>query len=60
MIAEQTDDENARGVEWRKENGALTYKVISVQERSFNPRMYYLPVPLSEINKTGMQQNPGY
>jgi starch-binding outer membrane protein, SusD/RagB family len=60
MIAEQTDDENAKGVEWKKENGTLSYKVISVQERSFNPRMYYLPVPLSEINKTGIQQNPGY
>lgn len=60
MIAEVTDNENATGVEWRMENGALTYKVVDVQQRSFNPRMYYLPIPLSEVNKTGLEQNPGY
>jgi hypothetical protein len=47
-------------VEWKKENGTLTYKVVNVQQRSFNPRMYYMPIPLAEINKTGMEQNPGY
>jgi len=60
MIAEQTDNKNAKGIEWNKVNGELKYSIINVQERSFSERMYYMPIPLSEINKTGMQQNPGY
>ncbi|GAA4314230.1 RagB/SusD family nutrient uptake outer membrane protein [Compostibacter hankyongensis] len=68
MIAEETDGKNAQGVEWKKvdangnlsPNGKLQYNVVSVQERKFNPREYYLPIPLLEINKTGLEQNPGY
>lgn len=60
MIADETDNENAKGIEWKKENGTLKYNMVNVQERSFTPRMYYIPVPLAEINKTGMEQNPGY
>ncbi|PSR54036.1 RagB/SusD family nutrient uptake outer membrane protein [Adhaeribacter arboris] len=60
MIAEETGNKNAKGIEWKKENGVLKYNIIDVQQRSFTARMYYLPIPLSEINKTGLEQNPGY
>jgi hypothetical protein len=68
MIAEETDNKNAAGVEWKKVNangelspaGTLQYKMVTAQQRSFLARMYYLPIPLSEINKTDLQQNPGY
>jgi hypothetical protein len=68
MIAAETDNKNATGVEWKKVNangelspaGTLQYKTVTAQQRSFLPRMYYMPIPLSEINKTDLQQNPGY
>lgn len=60
MIADQTENKNARGIEWRKTTGQLTYNIVNVEERRFTPRMYYMPIPLSEINKTGLEQNPDY
>jgi hypothetical protein len=61
MIAEETDNRNARGVEWTKSpDGTLQYNFVNVQERNFHPRMYYMPIPLTEINKTDLEQNPGY
>ncbi|MEX2592595.1 MAG: RagB/SusD family nutrient uptake outer membrane protein [Anditalea sp.] len=61
MIAEETDNRNARGVEWTKSpDGTLQYSMVNVQERSFNSRMYYMPIPLTEVNKTDLEQNPGY
>ncbi len=60
MIADETENRNARGIEWRKVNGQLTYNFVNVEERRFTPRMYYMPIPLAEINKTGLEQNPDY
>ncbi|MEO7047453.1 MAG: RagB/SusD family nutrient uptake outer membrane protein [Ferruginibacter sp.] len=60
MIADQTDNENATGVAWNKINGVLKSNPVTAQVRMFVPRMYYMPIPLSEIQKTGMEQNPGY
>lgn len=61
LIADQTANEDPMGVEWTKHpDGSLTYEMVTVQNRSFTPRMYYLPIPLAEINKTGLEQNPGY
>jgi starch-binding outer membrane protein, SusD/RagB family len=60
MIADETENKNARGIEWRMVGGELTYNIVNVEERRFTPRMYYMPIPLSEINKTGLEQNPNY
>ncbi len=62
MIAEEVLNQNALGMEWKKDdNGQLSYDVINVQNRQFDPtRMYYIPIPRSEIEKTDLVQNPGY
>lgn len=61
MIAEETLGKNATGVEWSKSaDGTLTSRPVNVQIRNFEPRMYYIPIPLDEVNKTGLTQNPGY
>lgn len=61
QIADTQLDINIKGVEWVKlPDGSLEYEAIAIQERRFEPRMYYLPIPLLEINKTDLQQNPGY
>jgi len=60
MIADETENRNAKGIEWKKASGQLTYNIVNVEERRFTPRMYYMPIPLAEINKTGLEQNPDY
>ena len=68
MIADSTANENAMGLQWEKVDedgnldpaGELTYKIITTQERHFYERMYYLPIPIDEINKSDIEQNPGY
>jgi starch-binding outer membrane protein, SusD/RagB family len=69
MITDQTEGKTAKGIAWSKVDGsgnlsttgALKYDLISVQTRSFSPKMYYLPVPLSEMQKAkSLEQNPGY
>lgn len=63
-IAEDVLNKNATGIKVFKEsNGTLTYTPgQQVEVRKFTaPRMYWLPVQLSEINKNpSLQQNPGY
>ncbi|MDZ7690886.1 MAG: RagB/SusD family nutrient uptake outer membrane protein [Balneolaceae bacterium] len=41
-------------------SGNLTYNRITAFERNFQPRMYSLPIPLEEIQKSSLKQNPGY
>jgi len=68
MIADVVENENAMGIQWKKvdengnidSNGELTYEIVSIQERNFFPRMYYLPIPIGEIEKAGLEQNAGY
>lgn len=68
MIAESTEQRTCQGIVWRKldgngeldPNGQLTYTLEAFQERSFDPKFYYLPIPRSEIEKSGLVQNPGY
>lgn len=68
MTAVEELSKDAKGISWRKvnslgdldPNGQLVYEIITNQERDFKERMYYLPIPLSEIEKTDLQQNPGY
>jgi starch-binding outer membrane protein, SusD/RagB family len=69
MIADQTDNKDIYGIEWKKfdedgnlsSTGTLHYNLIHVQKRYFHDRMYYLPIPLSEIEKSNLlEQNSGY
>jgi starch-binding outer membrane protein, SusD/RagB family len=68
MIAAQVFDEDARGIEWQlldengnmSPNGTLTRIYIPVQTRHFYDKMYYLPIPSSEIERTDLEQNVGY
>jgi starch-binding outer membrane protein, SusD/RagB family len=68
MMAEEILKEDAIGIEWEKRNeqgeidynGTKQYKIITTQERDFKPRMLYLPIPLSEIERTDLEQNSGY
>ncbi len=61
--------EDIKGVQWKKQdasgkldaNGKLTLiGPTLVEDRSFVKANYYLPIPLSEIEKSGMKQNEGY
>lgn len=68
MIAGNTENESVLGREWKYVdedgeldiNGELIYNDIVVQEREFNPRNYYLPIQRSEVERSGIEQNPGY
>jgi tetratricopeptide (TPR) repeat protein len=70
MIAGQTEKINLTGLEWRKvddsgnlsSDGQLEYTLVTNMERDFPDRLYYLPVPASEIQKSGglLEQNAGY
>lgn len=68
MIADSTENKNVLGREFKYVdasgnldiNGELIYNDIVVQTRAFHQRNYYLPIPRPEIEKSGMQQNPGY
>lgn len=61
-IANQTENQPVRGVSIvRDAGGKLTYNYISVQERRFADRNYYLPIPLKEVQANpALLQNPGY
>jgi hypothetical protein len=41
-------------------NGTLTYRYQIIQTRSFPEKFYYLPIPENEIQRSGIEQNPGY
>ncbi|WP_020533164.1 RagB/SusD family nutrient uptake outer membrane protein [Flexithrix dorotheae] len=60
--------EDIVGVNWEKQDangnldpeGELVMIDVEVEDRSFTEANYYLPIPLEEIEKSGMQQNFGY
>lgn len=60
-ILEQGMD-NAMGITIDKaEDGTKTYTLKTVQERIYTEKVYWQPIPLSEINKNAnLVQNPGY
>lgn len=42
-------------------NGTFTYQLITTQQRTWLPNLYYYPIPRSEIQKNpSIIQNPGY
>ncbi|MDR0547013.1 MAG: RagB/SusD family nutrient uptake outer membrane protein, partial [Dysgonamonadaceae bacterium] len=60
MIAPETLGVPARGIEAVKnEDGTITYSSFVVENRVWNDRMYFYPVPLKELKITdGWGQNP--
>lgn len=62
-VAGTTENQPVRGVNITRDttSGKLTYNAITVQERRFADRNYYLPIPLKEVQANPkLQQNPGY
>lgn len=48
-----------RGVSITKNaDGTFTYIAVNVENRVFQPKMYFYPIPQSELNITGWPQNP--
>lgn len=62
-IAEQTDNEPALGINVNKVGNSFTYSTkVALDGRQFHSRMYWLPIPRSEIQASNnkIEQNPGY
>ncbi len=60
-IAEVTENKPLMGVVITKNtDGTKTYNYKKVQDRIFKPQHYLLPIPRNEINRTNLDQNPGY
>jgi hypothetical protein len=61
LIADQTQNFQAQGMEVDRNGSATTYKIFTVRQHSFRTPMYLWPFPQSEIGKgAGLVQNPGY
>lgn len=60
MIAEVTGSIDIVAPAWGEINGELTYEIIPHMVRNFPHRQYYMPIPRAEINKSDLEQNPGY
>ncbi|MBN7813340.1 RagB/SusD family nutrient uptake outer membrane protein [Algoriphagus sp. H41] len=60
--------EDIQGVQWKRvdangnldKTGRLVMTKVQIENRSFVVANYYLPIPLSEVEKTGILQNYGY
>lgn len=61
-IAETTENKPVRQVIITRNpsTGVKTYTYQALEPRTFNSRHYLMPIPRTEINRTGLQQNPGY
>jgi hypothetical protein len=71
MTAEKLFNEDAKGIQWKyvdasgnlqspQDGGKLTYNILTVQERTFPKRQYFLPIPRKELERTDLKQNVGY
>lgn len=60
MIAESIMNAPLKGVRVRQSTpGVFTYNVVNVEDRVFSPKMYFYPIPQSELNiQTNWIQNP--
>lgn len=61
-IAEDIGTYWSQGMEiTRHEDDTYTYRLIDISERQFTNKLYWWPIPASEITKSpNMKQNPGY
>ena len=55
-------NEPLTGVQATKNGNHFSYQVKEVEKRTFTQKMYYYPIPHSEINKSNgiVKQNPGW
>ncbi len=63
MIAEQTENVPAYGIEITRSGNTFTYeRKVALDGRSFSPQHYWLPIPRDEIlaSNNSLQQNPNY
>jgi len=61
VIADQTENINASGMEVDRNGASVTYKQFIVRQHTFHTQMYLWPFPQTEIGKgAGLAQNPGY
>lgn len=59
MIADKAENLKIRGVGVTGASATgFVYQPNEVETRVFDPRMYFYPLPLNEINVTGWPQNP--
>lgn len=58
MIADRALGTPVHGVSINKRGGTFEYGQIEVEDRKFEDKMYFYPIPQSEINITGWPQNP--
>jgi len=60
-IAEETQNVNiGQVIINRTDGGSKTYQYKTLEQRFFKPGNYLLPIPATEIERTGLPQNPGY
>ena len=57
-IAGETLGAPVRGIVMTRKGSGYSYSAKIVEERSFEPKMYWYPIPQSEILQTGWEQNP--
>jgi len=56
-----TQNQQMHGMEVRRANGQVTYKIVPIDKHNFRPEMYYWPIPMTEVGKSPeLEQNPGY
>lgn len=64
MLGETYFNVPLRGLEITKTSdnpATFSYRVINVEDRVFEPKMYFYPIPQTELNiATGWIQNPGW
>ncbi|MBE9583234.1 RagB/SusD family nutrient uptake outer membrane protein [Mucilaginibacter sp. JRF] len=48
-----------KGIVWADAAGS-SYNLITTENRAFDPKMWYMPIPQREIDITKMEQNPGW
>ena len=61
MLGETYFNVPLRGLEITNNGGVFTYKSVNLENRVFNSKMYFYPIPQSELNiMKGWVQNPGW
>lgn len=58
MTAEQTLGADLRGVRITRNGYDYIYEPYVLESRSFEPKMYFYPIPQTDVNVSGWPQNP--